>query len=67
MGTVTVTKRGSKFTSSFSALPGHTFGPWTRTEMVLDLTVSALLTAHDARGLVNQATDTGSATVQTGI
>lgn len=65
MATVTVTKRGNKFVSRFSALPGRTFGPWSRNEMVLDLTVSALLTATAARGLVNQATDAGTATVPT--
>lgn len=65
MGTVTVTKRGTKFVSTFSALPGRTFGPWTRPEMVLDLTVSALLSAHDARGLVLDAMNNGTATART--
>ena len=66
--TVTVVKRRTGFplyTLAFSALPGHTFGPWDFSETVRDLTVSALLSPFDARGLVLAALDHGSATVPT--
>lgn len=66
--TVTVVKRRTGFplyTLAFSALPGQTFGPWDFSETVRDLTVSALLIPFDARGLVLDALDHGSATVST--
>ena len=66
--TVTVVKRRTglpRYTLAFSALPGQTFGPWDFVETVRDLTVSALLTPFDARGLVLDALDHGSATVST--
>jgi len=66
--TVTVVKRRTGFPLyklTFSALHGQTFGPWDFSEAVRDLTVSALLTPFDARGLVLAALDHGSATVST--
>lgn len=60
--TVTVTKRGKRFVSSFSALPGSEFGPWGFDEMIRDLRVSALLSAPEARDLVLVAFADGSAT-----
>ena len=64
--TVTVRKRGERFTSEFSALPGRTFGPWDMPEMIRDLKISALLSAVDARNLVFDAAAQGSATAETG-
>jgi hypothetical protein len=60
--TVTVTKKGKHFVSSFSPLPGRTFGPYGFAEMVRDLTVSALLSPLDARTIVCDAAVDGSAT-----
>lgn len=58
--TVTVTReRRDRFTVSFSALPGRTFGPWSFAETVRDLQVSALLTAREARDLVLDADASG--------
>ena len=68
MDSVTVVKRSTGFPLyklAFSALHGQTFGPWDFSETVRDLTVSALLTPFDARGLVLAALDHGSATVST--
>lgn len=61
-GTVTVTKKGKRFISTFSALPGQRFGPWEMSEMIRDLTISALLEKADARNLVMDAAVLGSAT-----
>lgn len=66
-GTVTVTKKGKRFRSSFSILPGKTFGPWDLAEMIRDLTISALLSPHEARGLVFDAATEGSATRATNL
>lgn len=63
---VTITKRGKRFVSSFSSLPGRTFGPFALGEMVRDLRVAALLTASQARDLVLDAAVKGSATTQCG-
>jgi len=66
--TVTVVKRRTGFplyTLAFSALPQQTFGLWDFAETVRDLTVSALLSPFDARGLVLAALDHGSATSPT--
>lgn len=60
--TVTVTRKGKRFVTSFSALPGRTFGPWDFAETVRDLTVSALLPPRAARDLVLDAHAAGSAT-----
>lgn len=64
--TVTVRKHGKRFVSEFSVLPGRTFGPWDASEMIQDLTISALLSRLDARSLVFDAAAEGSATVDTG-
>lgn len=60
--TVTVTRKGTRFVSTFSQLPGRTFGPWDLPEMIRDLQVSALLPALEARDLVLDAHAAGSAT-----
>lgn len=65
VATVTVRKRGQRFTSEFSALPGRTFGPWDMAEMIRDLTVSALLSRYDARNLVMDAAVKGECTTET--
>jgi hypothetical protein len=65
VATVTVRKRGQRFTSEFSALPGQKFGPWDMAEMIQDLTISALLSRIDARSLVFDAAASGSATTET--
>ena len=65
MATVTVRKKGHRFVSEFSALPGRTFGPWGMAEMIQDLQVSALLPALDARDLVFDAAVLGEATADT--
>lgn len=65
MATVTVRKRGQRFTSEFSVLPGRKFGPWDMPEMIRDLTVSALLSPMEARNLVFDAAVKGSATTET--
>lgn len=62
MSTVTVTKKGQKFTVTFSRLPAHTFRPWGFPETIRDLTISALLTPLAARDLVMDAAVQGSAT-----
>lgn len=62
MATVTVTRKGKRFVSTFSALPGREFGPWEFAEMVRDLRISALLEAAEARDLVLTAHADGSAT-----
>lgn len=64
-GTVTVTKKGKRFRSSFSLLPGKSFGPWELSEMIQDLTISALLSPREARDLVFDAAVHGSATAAT--
>lgn len=35
--TVTVRKKGARYTSEFSKLPGQTFGPYDFAEMIRDL------------------------------
>ena len=69
-GTVTVTRarsgRDSRYTLSFSALPGRTFGPWDFAETARDLRVSALMTPVDARNLVCDAAARGTATSEMG-
>ncbi len=64
MNTVTVSRKGKRFVSEFSQLPGKTFGPWDFSEMVRDLTVSALLHPMDARDLVLTAHEHGSVTTE---
>ncbi len=59
---MTVTRKGKRFVSTFSALPGRMFGPYDFAEMARDLTVSALLSPRAARDLVLDAHDLGSAT-----
>lgn len=66
MHTVTVTRKGKRFVSQFSQLPGRTFGPYDMPEMIQDLTVSALLSKLDARTLVLDAAADGSATAPMG-
>jgi hypothetical protein len=80
MNTVTVTRKGKKGASAsnrrryfsgtyilaFSKLPGRTYGPWLFDEAVTDLTVSALLSAVEARNLVLDAFAAGSATAEMG-
>jgi hypothetical protein len=62
MNAVTVTrKRKDRFVISFSTLPGRTFGPWNFAETMRDLTVSALLTPREARDLVMDANESGTA------
>lgn len=63
MDTVTVRKKGKRFTSEFSRLPGQIFGPYGFPELCRDLTVSALLTPMEARNLVMDAAVKGSATL----
>ena len=66
--TVTVVKRRTGFplyTLAFSVLHGQTFGPWEFDETVRDLTVSALLSPLDARNLVLDALERGTATSPT--
>jgi hypothetical protein len=67
---VTVTRKGKvrkgdataeRYTVSFDALPGRTFGPWGFRETYQDLTVSALLSWADARALVLDTWESGSA------
>jgi len=65
--TVTVIRHGKNFKSTFSQLPGKTFGPFPLGEMVRDLTVSALLSSRDARDLVLEASAKGRATVPVGF
>lgn len=70
-GTVTVTRQGAqrvnaKYTATFSQLPGQSFGPWSMTEMIKDLRVSALLEPIEARNLVLDAHAKGSATTEMG-
>jgi hypothetical protein len=65
--TVTVTKKGERFLSSFSRLPGKSFGPYDFAEMIRDLTVSALLTPRAARDLVMDAAVGGFATTSTSL
>ena len=62
MDTVTVTKRGERYVSTFSKLPGRTFGPYEFADMIRDLRVSAFLSPIAARGLVMDAAVNGSAT-----
>ncbi len=64
--TVTVTKKGKRFLAAYSELPGKVFGPFDLSEMVRDLRVAALLSPMDARNLVLEAHDKGSATVKYG-
>ncbi|MER5482588.1 hypothetical protein ABT024_05140 [Streptomyces sp. NPDC002812] len=63
--TVTVRTAGKRYVSEFSQLPGRTFGPWDMTEMIRDLTVSALLEQSAARDLVMDAAAHGAATTNT--
>ncbi len=67
---VTVTRKGKKkpagaldarYTVTFDTLPGKTFGPWDFAETRRDLTISALLSAPDARALVLDAWTADSA------
>jgi hypothetical protein len=64
--TVTVTRKGKRFTLTFSKLQGQTFGPYEFAEAVRDLRVSALLAPLAARDLVLDAHAQGSATAPTG-
>ena len=78
MATVTVTVTASKtmrkfgdetsraYTLTFSKLPGQPFGPYSFTQAVRDLRVSALLEPLAARDLVLDATTEGTATTETG-
>lgn len=61
---VTVTRKGKKrpagaldarYTVTFDALPGKTYGPWSYRETRDDLTVSALLEPVEARALILDA------------
>lgn len=61
MPTVTVRKKGKRFTLEFSRLPGKSFGPWSFEETIRDLTISALLEPLAARDLVMDAAVHGSA------
>jgi len=61
--TVTVTKKGKRFVSEFSQLPGRKFGPYDFAEMIRDLRVAALLTPLEARDLVMEASVNGKASV----
>lgn len=72
---VAVTRKGrqvpagafdARYTVTFDALPGRTFGPWDYHEMRRDLTVSALLEPVEARALVLDAWLNGTATCPTG-
>ena len=64
MKTVTVTKKGKRFVSAYSALPGREFGPFDFAEMIRDLRVAALLTPQTAFDLVCDASVNGSATAE---
>lgn len=66
MHTVTIVKKGQRFTVTFSQLPGRTFGPWEFAQTVRDLQVSALLSPISARDLVMDAATQGSATSEMG-
>jgi hypothetical protein len=62
--TVTTTQRTGlpRFTVEFSALPGRVFGPHNFTETAHDLHIAALLSLADARNLILDAHNQGSAT-----
>ncbi|MFD0352959.1 hypothetical protein ACFVHW_04305 [Streptomyces sp. NPDC127110] len=62
---VTVRAVSNGYVSEYSQLPGRTFGPWPKAEMIRDLTVSALLDHTAARELVMGAADNGTATANT--
>jgi hypothetical protein len=76
MSTVTVTasknfrqfgaETSQAFTLEFSKLPARDFGPYSFTEAVRDLRVSALLEPLAARNLVLDAATSGTATTETG-
>ena len=57
-----MSKRGRRFVSEFSKLPGQVFGPYDFAEIVSDLRVSAFLAPLDARNLVMDAAVNGTAT-----
>lgn len=64
--TVTVARKGRRFTLTFSALPGRLFGPYEFSEAVRHLRVAALLEPMAARDLVLDAHADGAATAATG-
>jgi hypothetical protein len=66
--TVTTTQRTGlpRFTVEFSALPGKKFGPQNFTETAHDLHIAALLSLADARNLILDAHNQGSATCAVG-
>lgn len=66
MHTVTVKRRGNRYVSEFSQLPGKSFGPFDFAEMCRDLRVAALLTSREARDLVLDVAKQGQATRQVG-
>lgn len=62
--TVTITKRGKRFVITHSRLPGQKFGPFDFAEAGRELFIGMLLSRMDARNLMLDASEHGSATAE---